>query len=126
MNAGDLNPMTVLARSRLIACALDHEWAEVLLPGPPPAGRGPWDAAAHPWSVAKLFVFDLSRAVAELGYTPPVSHEQAIERTCEWLVELTSGREWSDVLKPPPEVWETEAALFDYEAEDSYIASWLS
>ena len=126
VNAGDVQPLTVLERARLIARALDHDWAEVLLPGPPPAGRGPWDPTAHPWSVAEPFVFDLTRARTEFGYVPPVSHEQAIERTCEWLVNLTHGRDWSEVLRPPPEVWETESALFDYAAEDSYIESWLT
>ena len=126
VNAGDERPLTVLDRSRLIAAALDHDWAELLLPGPPPTGRGPGDATAHPWSVAEPFVFDLTRARRELGYKPPITNERAVELTCEWLVDVTRNREWTDVLGPPPEVWETESLLFDYASEDIYFKSWLS
>ena len=125
INAGDEDPLTALARARLVANAMDHDWAEVLLPGPPPREFGPWDASLHPWSVARPFVFDLSRARDELAYRPVVSHDAAIERTCTWLRDVTAGREWSDVLNAPPEVWETEAAIFDYEAEDEYLRTRL-
>jgi nucleoside-diphosphate-sugar epimerase len=46
VNAGDPNPPTALEIARAIAAAMDHDWEEVLLPGPERETLG-----GHPWNV---------------------------------------------------------------------------
>jgi hypothetical protein len=63
---------------------------------------------------------DMTEAEFELGYRPVTRYEQAVGAICDWLVEVTNGRDWQDVL---PELVEYMAASFDYDAEDELLRS---
>jgi nucleoside-diphosphate-sugar epimerase len=113
LNCGDPEAPTVLEIGRAIGAALNHEWAEVLLEGPPrDAGVGD-----SPWGVPGSFVLDMTEAEFELGYRPLTTYEKAVPETCEWLVEATRGRDWREVLPALAEHGE----LFDYAAEDAFV-----
>jgi nucleoside-diphosphate-sugar epimerase len=114
LNCGDPDPPTLLEISRAIAVALDHEWAEVLLPGEPDGnlGRTPWSVPdSHP------FVVDMSAAEREAGYRPVVRYEEGVQAACEWLVDATLHQDWREVL---PAHARHYGDLFDYAAEDEY------
>jgi nucleoside-diphosphate-sugar epimerase len=115
LNCGDPDPPTLLEISRAIAAALDHEWSEVLLPGPPEgtAGQTPWSVPdSHP------FVVDMSAAAREVGYTPVTRYPDGVRAACEWLVEATRGRDWREVLPSHARYY---GELFDYDAEDALV-----
>ena len=114
-NCGDPDAPTVVEIGRAIAAALDHEWAEVLLSGPPLGSVGD-----HPWGVPRPFVLDTTAAELELGYRPVTTYAAAAPATCEWLRQVTAGREWQEAL---PKLHEHPGELFDYAAEDEFLAS---
>jgi nucleoside-diphosphate-sugar epimerase len=115
LNCGDPEAPSVVEIGRLIAAALNHEWSELLLPGPPRNGVGD-----NPWSVPRPFVLDMAEAELELGYRPLTSYRRAIAETCEWLVSATEGRDWRDVL---PVAARHYADQSDYGAEDEFLGS---
>jgi nucleoside-diphosphate-sugar epimerase len=114
LNCGDPQAPTVLEIARAIAAAMNHEWAEVLLSGPP----GDDGLGDTPWGVPSPFVLDMTEAEFELGYRPVTTYEQAVRETCEWLVAVTRGREWGEVLTA---LAPHHGKLFDYEAEDDFV-----
>lgn len=113
LNCGDPGLPTVLEIARAIADALDHEWVEVLLPGDPPSAA----VGDNPWQAPKPFVLDMSAAEAELGYRPVVSYPEAVRETCAWLVAESGAGRWRNELPP------YMGAMFDYAAEDAFLAS---
>ena len=116
LNCGDPDPLTLLEISRTIAAAMAHEWEEVLLPGEPdgPVGQTPWSVPdSHP------FIVDMSAAEREVGYGPVTDYRDGVPAACEWLVEVTRGKDWRDVLTSHARYY---GALFDYAAEDEYLA----
>jgi nucleoside-diphosphate-sugar epimerase len=113
VNAGDPNAPTALDIARAIAAAMDHDWEEVLLPGPERGNLG-----AHPWNVEAPFVLDMSRAEGELDYRATTTYEQAVPATIEWLIEAMADRPWNEVLTGSPYL----ETMFDYAAEDAFLA----
>jgi nucleoside-diphosphate-sugar epimerase len=113
LNAGDPDPPTVLEIGRAIASALDHEWTEVLLPGPEESNVGD-----HPWNAPYPFVVDMVESVIELGYRPVTTYERAVEKTCRWLVDATRDRDWREALLSSVRHLEP---MFDYAAEDAFL-----
>jgi nucleoside-diphosphate-sugar epimerase len=116
LNCGDPDPPTLVEIGRAIAAALNHEWAEVLLPGEPEGvlGRTPWSVPdSHP------FVVDMSAAEREVGYRPVTSYANGVGVACEWLVEATRDGDWRQVLPGHARYY---GELFDYSAEDEYLA----
>jgi hypothetical protein len=95
--------------------ALDHAWDETLLDGPPPSEH----VGSTPWSVPNPLVLDMAAARQELGYADVIEHDAAVAVAAEWLVEATRGRDWRDVL---PRAATYYAELFDYDAEDAFLA----
>ncbi|HEX6490068.1 MAG TPA: NAD-dependent epimerase/dehydratase family protein [Gaiellaceae bacterium] len=115
LNCGDPSPPSVLEIVRAIAGAMEHDWAELLLP----RSQGLEGPGETPWSVPKPVVLDLSEAELQLGYRPLKSYERAVPRTIEWLVEATRRRPWEEVL---PGTARNLPQAFDYEAEDALVA----
>jgi nucleoside-diphosphate-sugar epimerase len=116
LNCGDPDPPTLLEISRAIAAALDHEWTEVLLQGEPEGvvGRTPWSVPdSHP------FVVDMSAAESEVDYRPVTNYANGVGVACEWLLEATRDRDWREVLPSHARYY---GELFDYAAEDEYLA----
>jgi nucleoside-diphosphate-sugar epimerase len=116
VNGGDPDPPSVLEISRIVAGAMGHEWSEVLLPAAPPDEI----VGGNPWGVPRPWVLDMTEAEFEVGYRPVSSYANAVRATIEWLVEVTSDRDWREVL---PQAAEHYEKLFDYEAEDRFLAS---
>lgn len=74
---------------------------------------------AHPWNVPPPgIVYDMSAAGRELGYEPATSYAVAVVETVDWLVKATSGHDWQSVFRDARYL----TPLFDYAAEDAYIA----
>jgi nucleoside-diphosphate-sugar epimerase len=114
LNAGDPEPPTVLEISRVIGDVLEHEWLEVLLPGPPHDDV----VGANPWGVPRPWILDMTEAELQLGYRAVTTYARAVRATVQWLVEATDGRDWRDVLPGAAAVYEK---LFDYGAEDAFL-----
>lgn len=87
----------------------------VLVAGPAP---GP-TVGNHPWGVPRPVVVDMTRAETELGYREPVSYAEAFADTLPWALEATEGRDWREVF---PTLAGYPTNMFDYEAEDAYLA----
>lgn len=117
LNCGDPEAPTVLEIGRAIGAAMNHEWAEVLLAGPPRDGV----VGDSPWGVPGSFVLDMTEAEFELGYRPITTYEKAVPETCEWLIGATRERDWREVLPALAEHDEHDGKLFDYEAEDAFV-----
>jgi len=114
LNAGDPSPPTVLEIARAAGSALDHTWAEVLLPGPEEGSVGD-----HPWNAPYPFVVDTVESEIELGYRPVTTYERAVGRTCRWLVDATRERDWREAL---PSSAQHLGPMFDYGTEDAFLA----
>lgn len=110
-NCGDPTPPTVLEISRLIAEAVGHEFAEVLIPGDIP-GR-------TPWSVVRPMVVDMSKAERQLGYRSVASYASAVRATCDWLRAEVTDANWHEVL---PRLAAYPMDLFDYASEDAVLS----
>jgi nucleoside-diphosphate-sugar epimerase len=116
LNCGDPDPPTLLEISRAVASVMSHEWEEALVAGEPEGvvGRTPWSVPdSHP------FLVDMSAAEREVGYRPVTDYGSAVGAACEWLVEATRDRDWRDVLPGHARYY---GELFDYAAEDDYLA----
>lgn len=113
LNCGDPGAPTVVEIGRHIAAAMQREWSEVLLPGPPQGGVGD-----NPWGVPRPFVLDMNEAEFEVGYRPVTAYANAVGETCEWLVSATEGKDWREVLTGVARLYEGQ---FDYEAEDALL-----
>jgi nucleoside-diphosphate-sugar epimerase len=113
LNCGDPQAPSVAEIGRHIAKAMNHEWTEVLLPGPPQAGVGD-----NPWSVPRPFVLDMTEAEFEVGYRPVTTYERAAGETCDWLVSATEGRDWREALPVAARLYGEQ---FDYAAEDAFV-----
>jgi nucleoside-diphosphate-sugar epimerase len=118
VNCGDPDPPTVARIARTVAEALGHEWTEVLLPGAAPS-----EALSNPWAVPRPIVVDMAAAEIDLAYRPVTTYERAAERTCRWLVDATSGRDWREVL---PGSARHMGEGFDYAAEDALLRGLLA
>jgi nucleoside-diphosphate-sugar epimerase len=113
LNGGDPEAPTVAEIGRHIAAAMNHEWSDVLLPGPPRGVVGD-----NPWGVPRPFVLDMAEAEFEVGYRPVTTYAKAVAETCEWLVGVTEGHDWREVLSGAAKLYADE---FDYSAEDEFL-----
>jgi nucleoside-diphosphate-sugar epimerase len=113
VNCGDPDPPSVLQIGRAVATALDAEWTEVLLPGPPQGSIGD-----TPWTGPRPFVLDMLEAELELRYRPVVTYERSVPNLGRWLVDKLRKQEWKDAF---PAADEYMSSSFDYEAEDEFL-----
>jgi nucleoside-diphosphate-sugar epimerase len=114
LNTADPDAPSALEISRTIAGRLDHVWEEVLLDdgADETLGRHPWDAP-HP------IVLDMTAANA-LGYTPVGDYATTVADEVAWLV--SAARSGEHLPQLDDDYFET---LFDYAAEDRYLAAGL-
>jgi nucleoside-diphosphate-sugar epimerase len=115
LNAVDDEAWTVRQTAAAVGRALGLSWEETLLDGAPPSDS----VGGTPWSVPSPVVLDMAEARHELGYADVIDHEAAVALSVEWLVEATRGRDWREVL---PRAATYYADLFDYAAEDAFLA----
>lgn len=109
LNSADPDAPSGLQIARTIARHLDHVWEEVLLDGD---GDGDGALGRHPWDALPPIVLDMT-AAQELGYTPVGDYAGTIADEVDWLV--SAGDAGLDT--------EFFAELFDYAAEDRYLAA---
>jgi nucleoside-diphosphate-sugar epimerase len=114
LNSADPDAPSGLEIARTIARALDHEWEEVLLDGDAVGNVG-----RHPWDRPSPVVLDTSAAVA-LGYTPVGDYAATVRAMIEWLVGGARGGPEAARLRQEGDPFFD--GLFDYEAEDRFLA----
>jgi nucleoside-diphosphate-sugar epimerase len=115
LNCADPDAPSGLEIARTIARILDHDWEEVLLPGDAAGNVG-----LYPWDRPHPLVLDLSAATA-LGYTPVGDYAATVRDMVDWLVEAARGG--AAAAKLPRGDDPFFEGLFDYEAEDRFLAS---
>ncbi len=120
LNAADPEAPTVAEIGAAIDAVLGRaaETETVLLDGPSPGG-GVGDT---PWSGAHPVVYDMAAAERELGYRPVTGYVESLPGTVEWLAGELAGRDWREAF--PKMARNYGEALFDYAAEDAWLAAY--
>ncbi|MFE6591990.1 NAD-dependent epimerase/dehydratase family protein [Streptomyces sp. NPDC057781] len=116
LNAADPDAPTVAEIAAAIDAVMGVEAEDVLVDGPPPA-EGVGDT---PWSVPVPVVCDMSAAERQLGYRPVVRYAEALPDTVAFLEERLAGRDWREAY---PKMFRAYGDLFDYAAEDTWLAA---
>ena len=114
LNSADPDAPSALEIARTIARQLDHAWDEVLLDDAADEGLG-----RHPWDTDQPVVLDTS-AAAELGYRPAGDYAATVAAEVDWLVSAARGDGDDWALPAPDDPF--FAPLFDYAAEDRFLA----
>lgn len=70
-----------------------------------------------PWSLPRPFVVDC-QAARRLGYSPATTYADAVEATCDWLVNDAANGDWKERY---PILASYPRDQFDYEAEDAFF-----
>jgi nucleoside-diphosphate-sugar epimerase len=115
LNCADPDAPSGLEIASTIARSLGHRWDEVLLEGDAVGNVG-----LYPWDKPHPIVLDTS-AAATLGYVPVGDYAATVPDLVEWLVD--SARGGPDAARLPRAHDPAFDGLFDYEAEDRYLAS---
>ena len=114
LNSADPDAPSGLEIARTIAALLGHSWEEVLLD----AGAEP-ELGHHPWDAEYPIVLDMT-AAEKLGYVPAGNYAQTVAAEVDWLVSAAGAAEDRAALP-----WLGNGyfdAMFDYAAEDRYLA----
>ncbi|MGP3976066.1 NAD-dependent epimerase/dehydratase family protein [Streptomyces sp. 8N114] len=120
LNAADPEAPTVARIAELHDEVLGWECRTVLLDGAPPEDAP--TVGRTPWSLPYPLVLDMAAAERELGYRPVTTYEQALPSTLEWLIGHTRDRDWREALPEMAEAYDPAGDLFDYAAEDRWLA----
>ncbi|MFE6409638.1 NAD-dependent epimerase/dehydratase family protein [Streptomyces sp. NPDC057837] len=115
LNACDPEPPTVARIGAAIDAVMGVRTETVLLDGPAPSPA----VGSSPWSVERPVVCDMSAAGRELGYRPVVSYAGSIPETVDELTRRLAGRDWREAF---PSLARIYPDLFDYAAEDAWLA----
>jgi nucleoside-diphosphate-sugar epimerase len=115
LNCGDLNPPSVAQISATVDDLMSWSTERVLVKGREPAPT----VGNNPWGVPRPVIADMRLAQAELGYEEAASYADALPDALTWALDACSRRDWREVM-PTLAGYPTE--LFDYDAEDTYLA----
>ncbi|MFJ8717392.1 NAD-dependent epimerase/dehydratase family protein [Streptomyces violaceus] len=115
LNAVDPDAPTVARIAAEIDAVMGVRTEDVLVDGPPPASG----VGETPWSVPVPVVCDMSAAERELGYRPVVRYADTLLETVAWIEEQLAGRDWREAY---PKMVQAYGDLFDYAAEDAWLA----
>ena len=115
LNSADPDAPSALEISRTIAAQLAHVWDEVLLDDGADEGLG-----RHPWDRPQPIVLDMTAAI-DLGYTPVGDYATTVAGEVEWLVSAARGGDGAESLPGVDDAF--FGPLFDYAAEDRYLAT---
>ncbi|MBB3081116.1 NAD-dependent epimerase/dehydratase family protein [Streptomyces violarus] len=115
LNAVDPDAPTVARIAAEIDAVMGVRTEDVLVDGPPPASG----VGETPWSVPVPVVCDMSAAERELGYRPVVRYADTLPETIAWIEEQLAGRDWREAY---PKMVQAYGDLFDYAAEDAWLA----
>ncbi|NEY34603.1 NAD(P)H-binding protein [Streptomyces sp. PRKS01-65] len=116
LNAVDPDAPTVAEIARAIDAVMGREVEDVLVDGPPPA-PGVGDT---PWTVPVPVVCGMAAAERELGYRPVTRYAETLPETVAWIGERLPGRDWREAY---PKMVQAYGDLFDYAAEDAWLAA---
>ncbi|MFD9036825.1 NAD-dependent epimerase/dehydratase family protein [Streptomyces bottropensis] len=116
LNAVDPEAPTVGEIAAAIDAVMGVDAENVLVDGPAPAPT----VGDTPWSVPVPVVCDMSAAERELGYRAVVRYAQTLPETVAWIEgRLAAARDWREAY---PRMAELYGDLFDYAAEDAWLA----
>lgn len=113
LNSADPDAPSALEISRTIARQLDHVWDEVLLAEP----EG--NLGQHPWDTPHPIILDMSAATA-LGYVPAGDYAATVAEEVRWLVSAARGDAPENLSRLDEAFFQP---MFDYAAEDRYLAA---
>ncbi|MFG3153273.1 NAD-dependent epimerase/dehydratase family protein [Streptomyces sp. NPDC048219] len=116
LNAVDPDAPTVAEIAAEIDAVMGVRAEDVLVDGPPPA-EGLGDT---PWSVPVPVVCDMTAARRQLGYRPVARYAETLPDTVAWIEERLAGRDWREAF---PRMAQNYGELFDYAAEDTWLAT---
>ncbi|MEU8488479.1 NAD-dependent epimerase/dehydratase family protein [Streptomyces sp. NPDC048641] len=117
LNAGDPEAPTIAEIGAQIDAVMGAETETVLVDGAPPEPS----VGDTPWSIAHPVVYDMAAAERELGYRAATTYSASLPETVGWLTErLSAGRDWEEAF--PAMVRSYTTGLFDYAAEDAWLA----
>jgi nucleoside-diphosphate-sugar epimerase len=116
LNAVDPDAPTVAEIARAIDAVMGRDVEDVLVDGPPPA-PGVGDT---PWTVPVPVVCGMAAAERELGYRPVTRYAETLPETVAWIEEHLAGRDWREAY---PKMVQAYGDLFDYAAEDAWLAA---
>lgn len=116
LNCGDLNPPSAARISEIVDDLMNTSTERILVSGPPPAPT----VGNNPWAVHRPVVVDMTLARVELDYREAVCYSDSLADTLEWALDATAGRDWREVF---PTLARYPTGLFEYAAEDAYLAS---
>ncbi|WP_437088854.1 NAD-dependent epimerase/dehydratase family protein [Streptomyces sp. enrichment culture] len=116
LNAVDPDAPTVAEIARAVDAVMGVAVEDVLVDGPPPAPR----VGDTPWSVPAPVVCGMGAAERELGYRPVTRYAESLPETVAFIEErLAGGRDWREAY---PKMARNYGDLFDYAAEDAWLA----
>lgn len=116
LNAVDPDAPTVAEIARAIDAVMGRDVEDVLVDGPPPA-PGVGDT---PWTVPAPVVCGMAAAERELGYRPVTRYAETLPETVAWIEQRLAGRDWREAY---PKMVQAYGDLFDYAAEDAWLAA---
>ncbi|MEV6381835.1 NAD(P)-dependent oxidoreductase [Streptomyces sp. NPDC051773] len=116
LNAVDPDAPTVVEIADAVDAVMGIRTENVLVDGPAPSPT----VGDTPWTVPVPVVCDMSAAERELGYRPVVRYAESLPETVAWIeARLAGGRDWREAY---PRMAEVYGDLFDYAAEDAWLA----
>ncbi|WP_217143657.1 NAD(P)-dependent oxidoreductase [Streptomyces sp. AC627_RSS907] len=116
LNAVDPDAPTVAEIAKAVDAVMGVETEDVLVDGPPPAST----VGDTPWSVPAPVVCDMTAAERQVGYRPVVRYAETLPETVAWIEERLAGRDWREAY---PKMFAAYGDLFDYAAEDTWLAA---
>ncbi|MGP4047313.1 NAD-dependent epimerase/dehydratase family protein [Streptomyces sp. 2A115] len=116
LNAVDPDAPTVAEIAAAIDSVMGVETESVLVDGPAPSAT----VGDTPWTVPHPVVCDMSAAERELSYRAVARYAETLPDTVAWIERQLAGRDWREAY---PRMFETYGDLFDYAAEDAWLAT---
>jgi nucleoside-diphosphate-sugar epimerase len=114
LNAADPDCPTVSKIADYVAGAMSHDWE--IIPLPEEHSTGP--IGETPWTHPEPIVLDTSAALAT-GYRPATTYASALPTLVEAALIETAERDWREVY---PDLASYAEGMFDYAAEDDFVA----
>ncbi|MGC0333504.1 nucleoside-diphosphate-sugar epimerase [Streptomyces sp. SAI-170] len=115
LNAVDAEAPTVVEIAAAIDAVMGADAENILVDGPAPAPT----VGDTPWSVPAPVICDMSAAERELGYRPVVTYAETLPETVDWITHQLARGDWREVY---PKMYAAYGDLFDYAAEDVWLA----
>ncbi|WP_308013737.1 NAD-dependent epimerase/dehydratase family protein [Streptantibioticus parmotrematis] len=116
LNAVDPQAPTVAEIGAAVDAALGYSCETVLVDGKPPREN----VGDTPWALPHPMVLDMTAAERELGYRAATGYAESMPATVEWMTRELAGRDWREAF--PKMAASYGDALFDYAAEDAWLA----